>query len=296
MELLQLKYFLELARYEHLTKVAEMMYISPSAISSSISRLEKELGVDLFDRVGRNIHLNRYGKIYYNHVKRALEELEDGKKEIYDLASSSETYLTLATTNPYIWNKPIQKFISMYPNISFKTFAFDSIASGTKTPKENLDLLIASPQSFSDPAWDSVTLFNDNVALAVPPSHPLASKKTISLIEAKDELFVNLPDSSFSRFCHNLCLTAGFEPKSIITCDYTLRPKIALSEGMVLLTTFNCKSSEIFANLVFLPIQTPDIKRSQAIFWPKSRYLSQSAKLFRDFLVELYQDYVPYEL
>ena len=58
MDLLQLKYFSELAKRQHLNKTAQEMLVTPSAISSSLARLEKEMGVKLFDRVGRNIRLN----------------------------------------------------------------------------------------------------------------------------------------------------------------------------------------------------------------------------------------------
>ena len=76
MEFLQLRYFVELAKREHLTQVAEAMYVSPSAISSSISRLEEELGVKLFDRVGRNIKLSPYGKEYFFYVVKKYGNAE----------------------------------------------------------------------------------------------------------------------------------------------------------------------------------------------------------------------------
>lgn len=71
MDLLQLKYFSELAKRQHLNKTAQEMLVTPSAISSSLARLEKEMGVKLFDRVGRNIRLNNYGKILQRYVDRS---------------------------------------------------------------------------------------------------------------------------------------------------------------------------------------------------------------------------------
>ena len=295
MELLQLRYFLELAKHEHLPRVAEKMFVSPSAISSSISRLEDELGVQLFERVGRNIHLSPYGKIYYESIQRALDELDDGRKKLEDMISSSDTHLTMATTNPYIWSNPIHDFCKMYPHISFRTFSFDSIANGSKTPHDSVDLMIASPEGFSDPSWESALLFRDEIALAVPQDHPFAERTSIDLYEARNERFVNLPDSAFSRCCNNLCAASGFTPKSQITCDYTLRPKMAKSEGMVMLTTFNCKTSEFFQGMVFIPLENENVERNQAIFWPKGRYLSHPAQLFKDYIINLYKDYAPYQ-
>ena len=61
MELLQLRYFLALAEKQNLTKTADQLLISPSSLSLTISKLEKELGVQLFTRSGRKIRLNSCG-------------------------------------------------------------------------------------------------------------------------------------------------------------------------------------------------------------------------------------------
>ena len=73
MKLLQLYYFKALAEREHLTATAAELYISPPSLSAAISRLETDLGVPLFDRVGRNIRLNDKGRQFYDHVKLALD-------------------------------------------------------------------------------------------------------------------------------------------------------------------------------------------------------------------------------
>lgn len=296
MEFLQLRYFVELAKREHLTQVAEMMYVSPSAISSSISRLEEELGVKLFDRVGRNIKLSQYGKEYFFYVQRALNELDAGKLKLQDMLGSSDNQVSLATTNPYVWNKPIHDFCHMYPDILFKHYFFDSVSSGTRLPDEPVDLIISAPEAFSDPAWDSEFLFHDKIALAVPPGHPFTERDSISLIEAKDEWFVSLTDSSFSRFCYNLCLQAGFEPKSRLSCDYMLRPKMVLNEGMVCLTTYNGKYTGVFADIPLVPLTDAGATRSQAIFWRRDRYLSKSAVQFKNYLLDIYRDYQPEQI
>lgn len=64
MELLQLKYFCTVARLEHMTKAAEELRIAQPALSRKIARLEESVGVPLFDRHGRRIRLNAYGKAF----------------------------------------------------------------------------------------------------------------------------------------------------------------------------------------------------------------------------------------
>ena len=72
-ELLQLHYFLKVAKLEHMTKAAQELRIAQPALSKTIARLEEDLGVPLFDRKGRNIRLNSFGKVYLKKVEMALE-------------------------------------------------------------------------------------------------------------------------------------------------------------------------------------------------------------------------------
>lgn len=293
MELLQLKYFVELAEYEHLTKVANMMFVSPPAISSSISRLENELGVKLFFREGRNIKLNPYGKIFLVHAQKCLREIEDGKKELDDLNSAavSSKSLIVATSTPYVWNRQVYHFSLHNPEIKLKMLSYDT--SNDNNLDHDVELLIASPQAFSDEKWDSRLLFTDRLALAVPPQSHLYEKDSCTLEDLKDEWLIDLSGSAFNKYVHSLCQKRGFVPKSRVSCDYTLRPRIALNEGIPFISLFNCKHVDLFSELKFLPITDDDAVRPQAVFWRKNRYISTAAQLFVDYLVDFYRDYQP---
>ena len=72
MDLVQLEYFKAVAESGHLTNAAKKLNVAQPALSVSISRLESEVGVPLFDRVGRGIYLNKCGEIYLEHVEQAL--------------------------------------------------------------------------------------------------------------------------------------------------------------------------------------------------------------------------------
>lgn len=78
MELIQIKYFLELAKREHVSATADFLEISQPALSKSIMSLEKEIGVKLFDRKGKRIYLNQHGRYFLNYAQRALEDLNKG--------------------------------------------------------------------------------------------------------------------------------------------------------------------------------------------------------------------------
>ena len=294
MDLLQLKYFSELAKRQHLNKTAQEMLVTPYAISSSLDRLEKELGVKLFDRVGRNIRLNNYGKILQRYVDQVFYALDSAETEIKEAQNLGEASVSVAVTNPNLWNNPLRAFSAEHPEISISLLAFDtgtnSDYSGRSNPLvENADFYIATTGEIINPKYEFEyqLLFNSQVFLAVPPTHRFAGRAWIDLAEAKDEWFVNSPhNTSFRNFCDSLCLKAGFTPKSRIECDYILRPRMLISENMVCIATSTGQNSGLYDGTVMIPIVNPPCSRPQAIYWRAKSHLCKSAQIFKDFMVD----------
>ena len=76
MELTQLRYFLEVARNEHMTKSAEKLHIAQPSLTKTIHNLEDELGVPLFVPSGRNIVLSEYGRYLKERLEPIMAELD----------------------------------------------------------------------------------------------------------------------------------------------------------------------------------------------------------------------------
>lgn len=87
MELLQLRYFKAVAENENLTRTAAQLYISPSSLSATISRLEKELGAKLFDRQRNRLHLNASGSVFLEAVSQILCTLDSTVLEIREMGA-----------------------------------------------------------------------------------------------------------------------------------------------------------------------------------------------------------------
>jgi DNA-binding transcriptional LysR family regulator len=115
---LQLHYFKALAEREHLTQTAKDLMVSAPDLSTTITRLERDLGVQLFDRVGRNIRLNEYGRIYLRHVNDVFASLENAKLEISDARNTENMKLSVAISSPIIWHDAFQSFIKNNPEIT----------------------------------------------------------------------------------------------------------------------------------------------------------------------------------
>ncbi|MDD6043987.1 MAG: LysR family transcriptional regulator, partial [Eubacteriaceae bacterium] len=125
MELLQLKYFLELCETQHVSKTAEKLNISQPSLSSTIKKLEKELGAPLFVRKGRNLELSEYGQVYKDYIQQAFFAMENGRRQIKLMRDEDEKSINLGILSPYVWNDTFRSFRERYPEIKINQFSIE---------------------------------------------------------------------------------------------------------------------------------------------------------------------------
>ena len=101
MELLQLRYFLVAAKYQHMTKAAEVLQIAQPALSQSIKRLEQELGVSLFEREKRNIRLNDAGRFLEQKLLPIMAALDEIPSEIQKKGADEPAHDSLKSSGGY---------------------------------------------------------------------------------------------------------------------------------------------------------------------------------------------------
>ena len=118
--LLQLEYFRKLAEKEHMTQTAQELHITQTALSYMIINLEKELGVQLFNRSKRTIRLNDAGRLYLNYVNDIFMALKNGQAALQDIHALQESSIRLATGTSSVWSPLFHDFCKVYPQHSLK--------------------------------------------------------------------------------------------------------------------------------------------------------------------------------
>ena len=283
----QLQYFLNLAARGNMTRLAEETFVSQTALSNSLARLEDELGVRLFDRVGRNLVLNEYGKTYRHHVEAAFDSLHKGDQALAGMIKHSSKSISLAMTSSGLWREPMNAFLKEHSKYTIFQRECNIDVINRMLPQVDVDFIIAGDIDFSSPHLEKTLLTEFAVRLYVPPTHRLAKRKRIKLIEAKNERFISLPAGvGFSRFCAKLFSRAGYTPDIVAECDYTLRWDL-LSQGVGVVLSCDLRTS--YDHGVPILITDEYAVRRMAIFWAKSRQLSTSAQDFREFLVKYHR-------
>ena len=121
MDQIQLENFSVLSQYENMSTAAQVLNISQPQVSKLLASLEAELGVKLFDRVGRGIRLNEHGKVFAQYARTALGSMHGGKAAMRNLHNSFLGRLSICTfAYAPILSRCVQAYYKKNPNITFR--------------------------------------------------------------------------------------------------------------------------------------------------------------------------------
>ncbi|MTT30630.1 LysR family transcriptional regulator [Terrilactibacillus sp. BCM23-1] len=288
MELLQLYYFKTVAQYEHITKAAKELSIAQPSLSQTISRLEKELGVPLFDRSGRKIKLNQYGRIFLHKVEQALLTLEEGKREINDMIHLEHTYITLAVMQTPIIPDLLREFRLDHPYVRFRVKQPSHHKTLEQLESGDIDLSI-SASTFKNPNIDWVKLLEDEIVLVVPIGHRLANHPYVKLNELNNEPFILRSHGVFRNLCDRFFRQANYLPDVAFEVDdpLSIRGLVKAGLGITFFSTLTLRTLKD-PTLVPIRIDEPKCSRSIGLSWNKERYHSPIAITFRQFVIDYF--------
>ncbi|WP_211083435.1 LysR family transcriptional regulator [Paenibacillus xylanexedens] len=287
MELLQLKYFLTVARCEHVTEAAGKLHVTQSSLSKTIQRLEDDLGVPLFDRIGRKLRLNDFGRTFLQRSEKALFELEQGKREIADLSNPDQGTLQLAVTTASTLPGILREFRKNKPDIQFHVQMVSLENMSRLLHRGEVDFCLSSPPIEGDDIECQI-LYDDPIVVAVPMGHRYADRSSIQLTELKDEWFVGVKQGYGVRdMVDSVCQSAGFLPKYVYEGDEPAR-LTALVEAEIGLAFIPSTARNPHERIRYLQVEEHQLVREIALLSHKNRYISKAALEFRSVVMDYF--------
>lgn len=280
-----LRWFLTLAEAERVTLAAERLHLTQPTLSRMLARLERRLAAPLFDRVGKRIELNAFGRIYYEHARRAQAELDAAQRSIADLRNPALGTVRLAflhSFGPWLVPQLIAGFRRRAGNVAcvLSEDAADRVTEQVLTGRADLALVSPRP-THAGLGWRQ--LLRQPVALAVPEHHPHAGRRQIRLSDVAEEPFVTLgPGHGMRRVFDELCAAAQIHPRIALESSQltTVAGLIAAGLGVGVLPV------EQYAGIVPVPLADPGAFRDVGLIWAADTAPSTAARLFRDYVVE----------
>jgi len=201
MEFQQLRGFYYSARLGNLTKAAEKMSITQSAVSQQIKALEEKLDIKLFNRFGPRKDITPDGQLFYNLIAPIIQEIDSLKVTFEDLKGNQKGQLTLAATTFMIMNQlpfVIKRFTEKYPHVKMTILERRWSEIVTLAQSGEIDFGIA-PVNKLPPNLDCIHLAPIDRVLITSLNHPLAKKKQITLPDIAQYPFITYEKGLISR-------------------------------------------------------------------------------------------------
>lgn len=293
MELRQIKYFIEVAKREHVTEAANALHVAQSAVSRQIFNLEEELGVDLFIREGRTVRLTRIGRIFLEHMEQAIHVIDDAKQVVEEYIDPEKGTIHIgfsASLASYILPTAIYYFRKEYPEVKFVLNQGSYSELIEAVIKGEINIAVVGPIPAEREKIKSTILFTEDIVALLPSNHPLANRSAIKLIELRDDSFVLFPKGYILRdLISEGCLQRGFQPNvSFEGKDLdAIKGLVSAGLGVTLIpevTIVDCLPRAT----VKIPITEPSLKRSVGSIIPKERDLLPTEKLFHQFMKDFF--------
>ncbi|AJE41269.1 transcriptional regulator CynR [Streptomyces nodosus] len=173
-ELRHLRYLLAVAEHGSFTRAAEELRISQPTLSQQVRQLERIVGVPLLDRTGRSVRLTDAGETYARHARRALRDLEAGRRAVQDVQDLSRGHLRLAATptfSAYLVGPLVAALHDRHPGITLdlRELTQDRIESDLLADDLDLGIAFSGPHL---PGVSSTTLFTETLSLVTGDHDP----------------------------------------------------------------------------------------------------------------------------
>jgi LysR family cyn operon transcriptional activator len=282
MEIRQLRYFVKAAETLHFTDSATALFVTQSTLSQQIKQLEEELGILLFERIGKRVRLTEAGYIFLHHARQILSGVEKGKQAIADLnevltgdlkigVTFALTSLLIATLNPFSLH---------YPGIRIFVEYGTSEDLEKKLRLSELDIVLAFHENENDQDLVMQLLFTAQMVLVVSKKNALAQLKKVQLREL-DQMALILPGKGFStrNFLDDIFRRYHIHPsiKMELNDIHSLLQLVDTGNWATILTE---KSLIGWKNLAAITINGKAMLRKSFIMWTKNAYQKKAATLF----------------
>jgi LysR family transcriptional activator of glutamate synthase operon len=286
MELHHLRYFEAVARLGTMTQAAQEQRIAQPSLSKQIQVLEAELGVLLFDRVGRRVELTDAGRLLLPYARRILREVGSARAALVERADLTQGHVAIGAP-PTIGARLLPGALADF-HMQHGGIELELHEAGTWPLVQLLEAgavdLAAVPIPIANLA--SVELFTEDLVIAVSPAHRLAGRGTIPSVELADEDFILFPPSYGLRDrTLQFWREVGLRPRVVLDGGEmaTVLRLAAVGLGVALVPRLALDGSE---GLIGLMVSDVELRRTIGLIWHPERRLSPAAAALQGFLVE----------
>ena len=281
----QLLAFATLARKKSFTQVAKDMFLTQSAVSHAIKAFERDIGVLLFDRVGKTVHLTQAGEQLLQHAERILRDMQDARTAMGELQNWGQTRLRVGaspTACQYLLPTVLREFKQSFPQCVIRIEPGDGPEMIELLRSNKIDLaLMLKPEKSGEVTFRP--LFEDELRLLVAPMHAWAQKGRVPRDEIANETLILYNKGSYT---FRMVIDYFQRDKITLTNFIELGSMEAIKElvkiglGAGILAPWIARKELAEKSLISFPLGVRKLRRSWGVAYLRGRKLPLAEETF----------------
>ena len=274
MEIRWLEAFVAVAEELHFGRAATRLQLAQSPLSQTIRKLERELGVTLFDRSTRSVALTPAGGALLPHAHRVFEELELARQSTRAVSGVFYGTVSIGFSGAlnHLTLPPLTRAVRQrYPEVTLKLVGRVMTRDGVEqVERGSLDLAFVALPLEPSPLVRTRLIAREPLGVALPVDHALAGAPAVALVDLAGDGFITTPHalgSGLQEAGLQACVNAGFRPRVVqeITDPFMILTLVAAGVGVALVPTG--VADVMPSGAVFVPLRGEPTHLLSALAW-----------------------------
>lgn len=293
MELRNIKTFLKVADMQSFSHAADFLGYSQSAVTMQIQQLEEELGVKLFDRIGKNIRLTDDGRTFAGHAVKVVKSANDAANSVKEREEITGT-LRIGVAESLAMNvlpAALSEFQKRCPGVEviIKTAAADAKDLHSMLTANQVDMVFFLDRLVYNSEWVKVFEIPEPTYFVAPSSHPLASERSVSLDAILSEPMMLTEKSISYRYeLEQTLARRGYELHPVLEAGNTdLIVKMLLNSGGISFVPYYAVRDYVKrGQLSLIKCEETDIQVFNQLIYHRRKWMTPQLEIFIDILKE----------
>jgi Transcriptional regulator len=285
MDLKQLNTFISISKLQSFTQAADSLGYAQSTITTQIKLLESELGVKLFERIGKSVTLTHEGKKLLPYAKQILKLSSDAKNAITNNDTPSGTITIGAAESLCVIRLPeiLKEYRRLYPQVEV-SLKFGNCADFRHFLRDNIiDVAFSLGTRIISEDFISEIEFDETMLLLTSPGHPLINKEKVSPEDLADEpLILTEMGCSYRAVFENILSKFNIKPNVVLETGSVQAIKQFTMSGLGITLLPKVAVEDEIAKVRLIPLNWagPDFGIISQVLYHKDKWLSPALKAF----------------
>jgi LysR family transcriptional regulator, low CO2-responsive transcriptional regulator len=284
----QLEVFECVARRLSFTRAAEEMGLAQPTVSAQVKQLADEVGMPLFDQIGKTISLTEAGRELLGASRAVFEDWSRFEMKIADLRGMRQGRLRVAcvTTAKYFVPEILGQFCAQFPQVEV-SLEIANRAALIKRLQENLDDITVMMLPPDELQVEKMPFMDNPLVMIAQRNHPLAAAKALSLGGLTNERFIMREPGSGTRLrAQQMFDAARFHPniRMELSTNEAIKHAVAAGLGLSVVSRHALHTDPSFDGLSILDVKGFPLGDDWFVVHPRGKRLSVVTQAFQDFL------------